>query len=62
MNYAPAAMSSPAPVNEVHCEGCGVVLMRFPAGRFMRESDQRARPVTIICADCGTKNSWSGAA
>ena len=60
MGYASQAAAPE--INEVHCEACGIVLMRFPAGRFMRRSDQTPGAVVIVCSECGSKNSWAGAA
>lgn len=60
MNYVNTELSSSTDALEVHCEACGVILLRFPVGRFMRASDQTPRMSIIVCAECGTKNAWDG--
>lgn len=60
MGSSHAASPSLSEDSLVNCESCGALLLRFPAGRFMRASDRSPRACIIVCAECGNKNSWTG--
>jgi len=60
LNFTVAVEATASEECEVHCKGCDLVLLRFPAGRFARESDRAPRASIIVCTECGTKNAWSG--